>query len=211
MITPAQATLFDRLMRDGATVAEATLVVQLATHIEAIELAAWEHELRGKGGKWAKGGGGGGGGLIKVESFKVVPSTVPVTRPRPPSRSRAPKLPAPDIPPEVLNDKAAFAALTQMRTEMQTALVDMTAASERRIQGKAEAQAKYLLLQVQHAQEEHLQHKAHRKFAVEAGITIGGLLLAVLEGLIGAPGITQIVSAMAPPVVQAITEWRKKL
>lgn len=220
MITPGEATLFDRLMRDGATVTEATEIIKLSRHIDAIELAAWEHELRGKGGKWVSSPGGGGGGLPSMppgESVRIVPRSVPLTRPRPRAaaqgarRAAATGLPP---PPKGMNreqQQYVEAAVAVVEGRVSKALQDMTAANNAKMHDQARAEARYLMLRVQRDAEEAKKSKAHHKFAVEAGITIGGLLLAVIEGLIGAPGITQIISAMSPPVIQAVAEWRKRL
>jgi hypothetical protein len=212
VITKGQAVLFDRLMRDGATVIEATGVVKLAT-----ELAAWEHELRGAHGKWASGGLGAG------ESVKVVPRSVPVTPSKSAKAAAAaaakPKLPfrTSTVPlrpgrPTPQTPDAITAQVTELiDARVAKAVVDRTAETTRRLHGQAMSSMRLEDLKRRAEEQARLHHKTKHKAAVEIGITVGALVLAIVEGIIGLPGLTQVISAMAPPVAQAVVEWRKRL
>lgn len=213
MITPAQAVLFDRLMRDGATVTEATTVVKLATAIELAWGDAWKSELRGKGGRWLSPGDVSPSGTVKI-----VPTTTKVTptasRPKAITAKAAgiPPIPGLNIPEGKQVTGADLAAFrTEISNSVTKAFVDMTTASETRVQGKAEALFNYAQLKQRAVERGRLEKKSRTKAAIEIGISVGGLVLAVLEGIIGLPGLSQVVSAMAPPVAQAIMEWRKRL
>lgn len=213
MITPAQAELFNRLMLDGATVRQATAVVQLATAIDAIELGwlgAWEHELRAPNGKWISPGA-----VSESGEVKIVPKDVRVT---PTLHKPTPKAPKPTglLPPSkrktpITSQKDLDAAMAEMEDRVSQALVDMTASTTRKLREQNASSIRLSELKQRAEEQARFHLKTKHKAYVEVGISVGALILAIVEGMIGAPGLTQVLSAMAPPVVQAIAEWRKRL
>jgi hypothetical protein len=225
VITKDQAALFDRLMRDGATVIEATGVVKLAT-----ELAAWEHELRDKGGRFAKGGGGGGripgmdvhppgrAGYAPMteEGIRLVPKSIPVTPSLSSQRARKTGrlplgTPAAPLHPPRTDDELTSRVAAMVDARLADAMVKMTAESTSRIHAQAVSSMRLEDLKRRAEEEARLHHKTKHKAIVEIGITVGALVLAIVEGIVGLPGLTQVISAMAPPVAQAVVEWRKRL
>lgn len=213
MITPAQADLFSRLMLDGATVRQATTVVQLATAIDAIELGwegAWQRELRAPNGKWISPGAVSESGDVKIvaRDVRVTPT---LHKPTPPKPKPTGLLPPSTRTTPVTSPKDLNAAMAEMEDRFSKALVDITAANSRKLREQNATSLRLAELRRQ-ADEQAKEHiKTKHKAVIQIGITVGALVLALVEGLIGAPGLTQVLSAMAPPVAQAITEWRKRL
>lgn len=216
MATAEQVRLFTSLRQDGLDLASAAAaVIELSARYEP-----WKTEMRGPDGRWISSHGAGHD-RHPVAARQTRPNAMhDIIRPRQPATLRE---------------------LHQRRVDREAASRQAVAArhAETRViaHGTAVAQSRSLLMpeiaKVQAAQNEKIaaltrsvrlanqrlaemgeqkeSKSAKMKLAVEAGVTVAGGLMAVLEAKYGVPDIFALASAMGPLFIQQIIEWAKRL
>jgi hypothetical protein len=198
-------------LRDaGASDGEAQFVLALAGQLDAIELSArtaYKTELRGKGGRWTRGG-----------APSMPAATAKLTRRKQQAGARAVTVPAkaaaidPAIEQRLAQHKADVLAKA---AEMDKSLVSTHAVKER---ATAHGEVTDMMSKVRQANADleaaakKAEHKkALQKAAVEGGALVAGGLIAAIEQKLGLPDLVLLASGMGPTMVQIITEWAKKL
>ena len=179
------------LVRDGATTAEA---LQIQAVLREIELAAWEHELRGPDGKWAGGGGGGGSGSGAVAV--AAPVTGPMT-----DEAREH-----EFQHHILKATTAAETRKAVLAEVQPHL-DKQRADMAKLMRSVRSASQH----VAEMQERKESQRARMKLAVEASVIVAGAVLAGVEAVFAVPALVVIASAIGPALVQVLIEWVKRL
>jgi hypothetical protein len=155
---------------------------------QALDLAAWEHEMRGLHGEWVRQGV-----LIKPES-------------------KGKAEPEPEAAPRItqeMNDVAkahAVAAAAEMAGQLRAEHAQIV----HEILDKVDETNKKL--EAHRAELETAEkHNAKVKLAIEAGVAVGGALLAMALTAIGVAPLIAIAAALGFTSVQLISEFIKKV
>jgi hypothetical protein len=204
VVSDAQVAAFCSLRAAGATVAEAAEVIELAGQVDqvVIDLAAWEHEARGKGGRWVRGNP-----TIHpaLQSMAARPQT-----------SMAEIGPGPN--PAVAKSMGEHATKRQLaHAQAQTVEIATAAAREeaRRHVDRLSREVKYnheqFVAAEKAAADAQEKHKARLKFFGVMGSLIGGAVLAYVESKTGVADPIQIATAISPGAAEALFELNKRL
>lgn len=204
----------------------------LANDMPAIELAAWQHELRGKGGRFARTPGMGGGAQFQhggtshpeggaTGRGKLLTTGIPLTpefAPAPGKFNRSmlahkSEPPLEEVAHEALENSSrqavatAVAAVRKENREQLAALERQHDADMRKVLGMIHDTNQRMTA----AEEKQEGHKAVEKLAIEGGVLAAGGVLAYLEAHFGVPDLAALGTALVGPAVQIVSEWRKRL
>lgn len=200
------------LLAEGASVEEATAIIQLADAVEmaVIDLSSqvWKHEPRGKGGRWVKSG---------------APTTPRIA---PPSKRRAirraqlaaqGRLPASAAPStqsraKEISQKPATLGHLAVAQE-QTARIAQQAAHEEAMHALSQAKEIHENYVKEHAAAETAEEKRKswlKFFGVVAALLVGAAAGLLLAGL-GVPAVAAAFAGISPALAEALYEKKFEL
>jgi len=178
-----------REIQDVGTMLARLAPVQLAGIAEQVmDLAAWEHEMRGLHGEWTRG-------AVLISS-----------QAKDKSKSGSGELPK--VAPEV--DAVAKARAAAAAAEMAGQLRAEHAAIVHEIIDKVDKTNKELEA-TKAAQDLKEQKAARTRLAIEGGVALAGAIIAMALSAVGVAPMIAIAAALGPIAVQLITEFVKKV
>jgi hypothetical protein len=175
----------------GATMGEITLVLSAVREVGgAIDLSSkvWEHEARGKGGKWVRGN--------------------PVLHPALEHQSGLALRPQHDPAVSAMADKPA--TMKHLAMVHQQSLAAAHEAGQ-----KAAEQAVSKAMQLHQQAEEQAKteegKKSSKKLIAMAASLLGGAAISYAEQKLGVPDVAVALSGISPALAEAAFEWKNRL
>ena len=198
MVSSADLEAFLGLRKDGATIPEIVLVMSVVDEVDRaiIDLAAWEHEARGKGGKWVRG------------NPVLHPSLEPRAAGLRPQTSAAEIGPGPN--PAV---KAAMDQPATMRHLARAQEQTLQIAQEAARSAATHAVKQARLLHEEHVRQEDIAEgkKANKKFLAMSASLIAGAVAGLVEAKLGVPDVAVALSSVSPALAEAMFERKYRL
>jgi len=194
--TETGTTALVNMITDQLVEMSITEQVEPSTITSQVELAmgaaaAWKHELRGPDGRWIGDNAAARAGLAGIHQAAAHEGDI---------RSIA--------------EQAAIRAAATNDVKTRKVLREENETRESR----QDKQIKELMQAVRRAnhkiaelQEKQEKTKARTKTLAVITSLIGGVILALVEGAIGVPGIAEVISAIGPGVIESLFEWKKRL
>jgi cell division septum initiation protein DivIVA len=228
--TAEQVRLFNGLRHDGATAAEASEIVELATQMaDVVELAkrhstAWMHERRGSHGEWETDGTGAISHAMSAKAMRASRRQHPIATPRS-AAAAAPAVAAPLKPdntaaaPAFLHHvKASEQEHDQLKAQLEAHSAAILAQTEAKMD-KMKAEHMATLLQTVKDNNARLaaegekteKHAANQKLAIEGSVATASVIAGIIEAKLGVPDLVAIASTMVGPAVQILFEWKNRL
>jgi hypothetical protein len=196
MVTSEQLTAYRGLLADGATVREAAIVLTAAAEVDqVIELAFHPDQPRGPDGRWIRSGAD----LLAVTQHPAMSTMAAAQHEK-----------------EIRNIAQQTALRVSAVSQAQHSLVAHSQQTER--DRKQDEQIRMLMRQIrlanQHAavlqkQADISKHKI-KSWAMIASL-VGGAVLAGVELFLGVPALVQVVTVIAPGVIETLFERHKSL
>jgi hypothetical protein len=193
---------FLALRKAGATMRDVAVILSVVAEVDRaiIDLAAWEHEARGKGGKWTRG------------NPVVHPLLQPQEKPRAaglrPQTSMAEIGPGPNPAVRASMDQPAT-----MRHLAKAQAQTLQIAQEAARSAAAHAVKQATELHQEHMRQEDIAEgkKSNKKFWAVTASLVGGAVAGLVEAKLGVPDVAVALSTISPALAEAMFEKKYRL
>lgn len=185
MATTQEAAAFAELSRSGTSAMDAAAAILLSREIN---LAAWEHEARGKGGKWVRGNPALHPALQAATSVALGPEHDPATTAM----------------------QEHHATMRQLAVVHQQALSVAHEAAQTAAK-QAVDQALKIHQEAERASAVEEKKKSRKKFLGMSASLVGGAVLGLVEAKLGVNDTAIILSSISPGLAEAAFEWKNRL
>lgn len=210
-VTAEESRLYGVLRFEGASAAEAAIVLSIVRGFDAIELArtpSWVNEKRGPDGRWTRSGGGSSP-IMQASARQMGSNTTSASilarQQAARQREQAAKI-----------DRAARAAdslVTPASIRHENVAVSEAAARNhaQNVLAQAQTQISHIGEQLQAAKAAEEDQKHRVKLALHALVIAAGAALAMVLAKMDLSPAIDALGAAAPLLIQELIDWKKKL